>query len=252
MSSLLTAPETLPPAPRSVHRKRGSGCGVNFLRLFILPHTLVGVGLIVAIPVTAYIRNCGQPVTATVDKLDTHRSSKGKISYYVDYHFTLDDRRYDERDSVPLDTYAYTHRGDQIAGRAGLVFNHALFFGPGAFGGPGVLALMGFALFWNGIVGIFFYTAWIAPIRQRLLVKHGAVAAGVVSGKEIIRGKGTRYKISYTFTPRNFDDQTGSCIVSRSVYDDTEPDAPCTILYDQNKPRRNLAYEFCDFRVLSG
>jgi len=254
MSSVLPASAltTLPPPPRTVHRKLGSGCGINFLRLFILPHTLIGIALLVAIPINLYIQTCGRPVTATVDKLDTHKSSKGKIYYRVHYHFTLDARRYDSQDSVPLDTWNRTHAGDAIAGRAASVFGHALFFSAGPFGGPSVLVLTGFALFWNSIVGVFFYIAWIAPIRQRLLVKYGAAAPGVVTGKHVIRGKNTRYKISYTFASRNFGKQSGSCTVSRSMYDAAQADAPCTILYNSEKPRRNLAYEFCDYRVTSG
>jgi hypothetical protein len=252
MSSALTTPTTLPPPPRRVHRKFGTGCGINFLRLFILPHTLIGIALLAGVLVAAYISTAGQPVTATIDKTDTYTSAKRRTSYRVYYHFTLDGIRYDKRDTVPFDTYTRAHPGDSIAGRAGLVFNHAFFYGPGPYGEPNPFLLAAFALFWNGIVGIFFYIAWIAPIRQRLLVKYGSAAPGVITGKRIWRGKKTHYRLSYTFTPRSWDAQHGSCHVSRSMFDAAQPDDPCTILYDPNQPKRNLAYEFCDFTATSG
>ena len=57
---------TFPPPPRRVRRKSlGSGCGVAFARLFLLPHTLIGIGLLLSVPQHLYVRYFGTPVTAT-------------------------------------------------------------------------------------------------------------------------------------------------------------------------------------------
>ena len=100
MSTLLsrmlaaTFSRTLPSPPRQVHRSASSGCSLTFLRLFILPHMLIGIGALAYIPVRALVQYFGTPVTATVQRKDSRNGSKGKVIRSVQYHDSFADRTY--------------------------------------------------------------------------------------------------------------------------------------------------------------
>src|SRR6478609_8687602 len=52
-------PTAPPPAPREVRRRLGTLIGLWVIRLFILPHTLVGIGLLVAMLFLPFWQLCG-------------------------------------------------------------------------------------------------------------------------------------------------------------------------------------------------
>src|SRR5437867_3035224 len=86
MSSTENTPVRLPPPPREVHG--GVGCAIWFVRLFILPHMLVGIFLIARLVLTALTAVFGTDRVATVTKAYTSQTSKGGTIYHIDYHYS--------------------------------------------------------------------------------------------------------------------------------------------------------------------
>jgi len=236
----------LPLAPRTARRKDWtSGCALWFVRLFILPHTLVGIFLLLSVPSHWFVAHFGTPVTAVVDGRDTTLTRKGRALYKVYYHYMLNNRRYPENKSVGQEKYEQTHVGDRFAGRASALVGHALFVDSDRHS-DGTLG-MAFALFWSGIVSIFVYGAWVAPLRQRWLVMIGQPAIGTVTGRREKKGKGTTYTVLYAFTAPGGMAYSGKWNVSNLDYQRAVEGSEVTVLYHPRNPRRNLPYEYCDF-----
>ena len=76
------------PPPRSIRRRAGSsGCGLIFGRLFILPHMIIGVMLLLAVPVTITAVFFGNVHNGRVVRTWTARGSKGRTNYNLRYAF---------------------------------------------------------------------------------------------------------------------------------------------------------------------
>jgi hypothetical protein len=239
--------EVLPPAPRTVRRKLGSGCGLWFMRLFILPHTLAGIFLLTLFPANWYVDHYGKTVTATVDRRDMTQTKKGGTLFHLYYHYDFGGRRYEASDSVGEERYVRDREGTHFDGRAaGGLFGRPVFRGPSA-AGEFQWSLLAFALVWNGFLSFLLYAVWIEPLRQRRLVKHGQVATGVVTSRRITRRRGTVHELMYAFTADDGFNYAGSCSVTPADYERTGEGAQFLVLYDPARPRRNLAYRFSDF-----
>ena len=235
---------SLPPPPRMVRRKFGTGCGVWFLRLFILPHTIVGGFLLLTVPTRLYVHYLGTAVNATIDAVEPRTSRKGGDYYLVTYHYLLNGRRYDGSESRTVRPVV----GETFAGRAAAFAGHDV-FRPARFSAPSdLLPLLGAAIFWNGVVSVFLYIAWVVPFRDRWLARHGEATLGAITGKEMHRGKGTTYSVSYEFEVDG-QDYRGKGKVDFAAYDLTREGMPVTVLFDPSRPKRSLPYELSDFVV---
>src|SRR3954447_20568940 len=106
-----TEPELTAATPRGVRYRDGwaTGCGLWAVRLFLLPHTIIGVCVLVAalyatglyVGVLAF----GTDYPGQVVKKEERPGSKGKIGRYVDYEYTANGRRYTGRVLVNADEY---------------------------------------------------------------------------------------------------------------------------------------------------
>jgi hypothetical protein len=240
----------IPPAPRVVRRKPGGGCWLIFLRLFILPHICAGIFLLLSVPAHLFVSHFGTPVTAIVNWEETTPTRKGGLMYEIYYHYTLDGRRYDERASVGASIYRLTRVGDRYLGRASGLWGHALFVGPAEWEEAGPLAMLGIALGWNGLLSVFLYVFWVVPLRERWVARIGQPVLGIVTGRREHSGRGGRiYRLSYAFTTPEGLEYTGKCDVTNWVYETILDGASIIVLYDPQRPRWNLAYDYCDFVV---
>jgi hypothetical protein len=238
----------VPPAPRVVRRKTGSGCLLTFLRLFILPHIFAGVYFLLSVPAHLFVSHFGTPVTAIVDREETTSTRKGGFMYDIYYHYMLDGRRYDERASVGQSTYNRTRLGDRYGGRASGLCGHALFVGPQEWEEAGPIGMLGFALGWNGILSVFLYFLWVVPLRERRIARIGQPVLGIVTGRRERSGRGGRiYQLTYAFTTPEGLEYTGKCGVTNWVYQTALEGTTLIVLYDPRRPRWNLAYDYCDF-----
>jgi hypothetical protein len=106
-----------------------------------------------------------------------------------------------------------------------------------------------FGLLCLGIMsGVILYVVWIVPIRTRRLIRHGAIAEGIV--QEVIpQPKNNQQSVKYTFTPAgaSWDRRRGSTVAPQKQ--SALPGQRVTVFYDPQRPRHNVAYEFCEFET---
>src|SRR5215472_10519475 len=103
---------SLPPPPRSV--RGGVGCGVWFVRLFTLPHTLIGIGLLLNIPLTILWALAGTELPATILRGETSTSRKGGVSYTLHYRYAAGGQSFENSDGVGEGIYYKYMVGDRL------------------------------------------------------------------------------------------------------------------------------------------
>jgi hypothetical protein len=247
----------LPPPPRKVHG--GFGCGLWFGRLFIMPHMCVGVAMAGRLILTVLAAVYGKNLVAKVTDTHTSRGSKGGTTYHVAYTYSVEGREYSDTDTVRAGTYEALRNPKILEGRAATVRVRYLGSGPlhfhvltqdgSAWGAVGFLLF--FVLFWNGLLSVFVYVLWVAPIRQRSLIRNGEVTAGTIVSSRVHRGKGTTYYATFRFRdPERGEEITQEMQVpGEAQHSALKPGFEVTVLYDPSKPKRATVYEFCGYKV---
>jgi hypothetical protein len=265
-------PELAQPPPRPVQRRGGwqSGCGLWFLRLFLLPHTLAGVWLLAMATASTVlwvgVLLLGTEVAGNVVRKTEHRSRKGGVYREVEYSFLVDGVEYTGKVSPDADGYAALQEGQPITVRA-------LPWAPGggdSIGGfgrrhwprmPGcspfwdVTWFWFIALFWNGILSVFLWQAYVRPWFQRRLLRHGLPATGVVLQARSGTNRGTRFlRVRYEYTPAPGDAgadrlYAGSVTATGPGFPAFEEGDELTVLYDPRRPRRSVPYRLADYEV---
>lgn len=242
--------ELLTPTPRAVQRK-GKRIGRIAVSLFLVPHTLIGIGIIVVCilnPIVIF----GTPARqAVVQRVYSSHSSKGGTSYFVQYMYMMDGAERVSTDQLYRKETKQFHAHDKIAVHA--VRIGSKYYGMRELSVSRYMAhdapLWFAAVFWNGIVSLFWLFFW-GPVRlARSLVRSGTPAAGTVTGKRISRGKSNTPIVKYTFCPRESPNQplTRELQVSREAWEAACEGQVITVLYQPDNPKRNVAYEFCDY-----
>jgi hypothetical protein len=258
MLTRMEPPTRLPPPPR--HVSGGAGCAIWFGRLFILPHTIVGLFLLGHLAMSFLVAALGTDLRAEVTQTHTSRGSKGSISYQVQYNYAAGDMHYKSSGSVQARTYARLDRPQsaEATGPLPTVGIRLLQMGPLHYHlltedrsawREGLDSLF-IALFWNGILSVFIILLWIAPIRARSLVRHGQVAVGTVVKTRVNRGKSYTYYATFQFrNPENGAEIEKEMSVPKARFDDAIPGRVVTVIYDLRKPRRAIAYELSEYKV---
>ena len=303
-------PTHLPPPPRRV---RGSdGCGIWFGRIFILPHTAVGIGAVGYLLFLILWALFGREIPAVVTDSGESHSSKNGDSYTLKFRYqvgsgsvgtaggtrgsTVGAETKFGSDGVPASVYERYKAGeftqvtlryfaigplvhaelDKVPGRGagtdGASNNVPLLETEG--GGSsnsipvageaasesigshwgGVVVLLVWSAFWNGIMSVFWYVLWIKPLRRRQLYKRGLVTTGTVVSKRVRTGKNSTYYVAYTFR----DPETGQSIkaettVAAAAWNRAMEGQSVTVLYAANNPKRSTVYEYGGYGVdLSG
>jgi hypothetical protein len=250
MTAIDLAP-IVPPPPRIVKRRISGGCGLAIMRLFILPHTVAGLFLLLSVPAHLYVHLFGTPVVAVVDRSEISASKKGHRSYEIYFHYTVDGHRFHDQTSAGIDEPQRAVAGFTFDGLASQFAEHAMFIPHDKSLVGDVLPLLLAALLWNGILSLFLYAVWINPIRQRWLFKYGQAATGAVTGHREIRGKGTRHVVEYEFTTLNGSRVKGKGDVPKRTYDQIADGSPVAVLYIARRPGWNQLYAHGDFLVKS-
>ena len=253
---LSRTPTPLPPPPRRVRGTPGGLSQLWFPRIFILPHTAVGIGAtcwwIFGLLWVMFAANIPGYVTGT----DIHTSRKGFKSYIAKYEYRVGDEvktgsgkvskalyeSFQNRDDPrPTVTVRYLRLGP---------FKHAGLSGSDTpFGGFAFFTL--WVGFWDSIMSVFLYQLWIKPLRLRQLYKHGEACEGTLVKKRVQTGKSSSYYVSYTFKHP----LTGELIATESqvwnvdAWKAAKEGALVTILYAPNNPRRSAVYELGGYRV---
>jgi len=257
MLSSETAPTPLPPPPRSV--RGGAGCGLWLVRVFILPHVCVGVGVAGLTVLTALVAALGTDLAATVTGAHTSRGHKGGISYQIDYRYRIGARDYTHSGGVSAETYAAVGHPRDLEGPPATVRVRHLTIGPWNYGvltqertaWKAAGGLLVFAVFWCAILSIFVYLIWVIPIRNRLLVRNGQTTTGTIVKSRVNRGKSTSYYATFRFqdpaTGREIEREM--TLPGKEQYEAAWAGKAVTVVYSPRHPKRALAYELSGYRV---
>jgi Protein of unknown function (DUF3592) len=264
MSPHTFEPELDQPTPRRVAAREGCayGCGLWFVRLFALPHTLAGPFLLYqagrAIVLYLGVLLAGTEVEGTITKTAEHTGKKG-TSYTADYVYTLDGAEYTAQTSLDADEFATLRKGQAIPVRvwevapddahwAGVSGNHPLRGVGGACFGAGI---------WNGALAVFIYFFYVRPWRRRWLVRYGVPTPGVVRSVAVVHeNKQLAYKVRYEYAvPAGHRTAggryTGSVKASKdSGAADVRVGDVLTVLYDPWRPWGSLLYRFADHKAV--
>src|SRR5688572_30797451 len=253
--------------PRRLRRRNGpeaTGCGLWFLRLFILPHTLIGLGLIGWVFVNFALLVAGTSTDAQVIAKSTGRG-KNEQTYVVEYVFGENNRFHDKTSvnravyqrialpdgkvQVEKDTSAppptipirYLSAGDLHYSQSRL--------------GTGIWGVLGFSLvfatFWNAILSIFFYMAWIGPFVGNKLYRSGTVARGKITKKRVISGRPRRVKLTYEFETDSGQQVTSTMTAGQASRAESEAyvGQVVTVLYSPDRPNKSVLYEYGNYEV---
>jgi hypothetical protein len=248
-------PELLAGTPRKVVAVSWtSSLGIGCLRLFILPFILVGFGLLLAVVGTVSLATFHAETRGVVTHKETEDDEDGP-SYRIAYRYDVGGREYHARDTIPADAYVAITEGADVPvaylpGFAGL-YSIAL---PG---GRTILQtlpfLVPFCAFWNGIVSVFVWLAYVAPVRQKWLYRWGAVTQGMIVRKQTSTSDdSTTYRLYYEFPDPEFLGRTrhGNELMTEEQYLQAQEGDSLTILYNPRRPKQNTAYSYGGYRVV--
>lgn len=263
MTNFTFEPELNRTPPRPVRYRHGwqAGCGVWFIRLFMLPHTIIGIGfLCYAIASTglfAAVGLLGSNYDGRIVKKDDTRSSKGTRHYYVQYVYDVDGQGYSGEVKVDKERFDQVREGDAITVRAWDVMPDSGQWPrvPGHWPASCVGELWAVTMFWNGILSIFLWWMYVRPWRQRRLVRIGIPTAGIIREVNMQVNKGTKsFVIRYEYAVPATDDRPGQVLNGklRSTVKNAEHAKRgdvATVLFHPRKPSRSLLYAYCDYRA---
>lgn len=246
----------MPPPPRTVRGKLGSG--IWFGRIFIIPHTLIGIGILIYWIFTALWVFFGSDISGSVIKAEIRYSSKHGDKYELTYQFIAGGKMKYRTDSV---SYAFYQRYlSRDKDEDFPVTVHYLSIGPleksamreGGSLWSGYLGLTVILLFWNVVVSIITYQLWVKPLQSRFLYINGQATNGTVISKRSYKGKSTAYYVTYSFQdPYSGKEFEREMAVWRSAdWQRAVQGQSVTVLFSRNNPKRSTVYEFGGYEVV--
>lgn len=250
-------PELLGPLPRMVSRKKrrtGLGC----VRIFILPHMLVGIGLIVYLLFLAFMAVAGEEVAGRVVAAREGTDDDGDPVYTLEYEYRAGGGEHRGSSTVSREVYRRLADGGVVRV---VTFPPAPGIGSGIAGDSGqgmrLLFMSGFALFWNGILSVFVWQLWVAPALHRRLYRFGTAVTGTVKEKRAPAGDASRtHVLHYRFAAGGDAGAPGmvegKMAVRREDYAGVREGDQLTVLYSPVRPRRNILYRFGEYVVVPG
>jgi hypothetical protein len=259
--SVYRSPDPPPTLPRPLVRRPQAAGAIRWLaRLFILPHVLVGLSFLATIVIAVSNPLFGTDTDAHITEERVSRIKSG-YSYQV--------------------TYAYVHGGRQILGYRSFslggrsspsdeerlspgkivpvrhigvgALRHEELLLPGESAWKGVAPVLFMAAFWNGIVGVFVYTLWYLPWRNRNLLRWGTAVPGQITRLHTKTGKSTSYHADYTFTmPGGTVHEATMTVSTKELWETLAEGQPVTVLRSPGGPKPSVIHEASDYTWVSG
>lgn len=241
--------------PRPIRRRTGRGWLIGFQQIFILPHTFVGIGLIVFMVGSWIFLIFGTTVPAQITELKTTRGSKNTTAYEVHFRYQHFGAEHQEQTTVPKAVFDTLHQNDMtevkvfplpISKLTQLKY-------PGSFDSHVVKVMVStaMALFWNGIVSVFLWAFYIRPLINRWLIQNGWPASGQITGKSVKGGKTTTYYVEYQFALPKDGTKQGKMEVTADAYSLVNQGDSVSILYSTKNPGWSVVYELADYEVVT-
>lgn len=242
------------------------------MRVFVLPHTLIGLYMVWMIIRTVALPLSGEEVLARVTRVWSEPGGKGGTRYKASLQF-------DDHGVVRTDTTSITEPRFRELQRA-----FAAASGPERAEGPdvppesdwqpaavryirlgpltraeltdgshrddfgGLVCLVPWAMFWNTAVAVFWHQLYVVPARQRRLVRRGRPARGRVTDKTV-KGRST-YRVAYVFETEAGRAAAGAFEVSPAVWNGAKPGDEVTVLHYAGRDSPSLVYEYCEYTAV--
>jgi hypothetical protein len=238
-------------------RVRERHASLLLARLFILPHTLIGLFLLLFVmPGVVLWAAAGDDHIAKVTRIWTDRGSKGRTRYNAAFTYTL---ATGPRPSKEIITSAQYQRLYKTAPQDRTLRIRAIKVGPlfydkhidsSATAWSYVVGVWCFSLFWCAVTGVFVYLLYIQPYLQRRLYRSGETTPGKIISKRTQRGKTTTNYLRYAFTlpdGRQFEKEMPT---KRTLWEIAQIDQPVTVLYSPSNPKRSVVYDYGPYECL--
>lgn len=239
-------PELRGAVPRTVARRKEHGSLFGWPMAFVLPHTLIGLGIFGAVAFTAMFVAFGTEQTARVVEV-TQSTYKGRPSWHLTYEYTHDGRRFTAHSPYParptleptapfpvrafnLGPLEHSEPVDQ--------FTPFVLFGA-----------LGLCLFWNGIVFMFHYNFWVRPLRWRTLVRTGQTLRGVLTDKRELGGRGKSWLVRYRYEV-DLQSFERKMTVRQEDFATAEVGAAVTVLVNPERPKQSVLYAYSPWKVI--
>ena len=252
-------PASLPPPPRRVRAKLGGS--IWFGRIFLLPHTLIGIGAAGYLLFLLLWQLLGTDIPGTITDKKIQYSSKHGKHYQLTYEYKAGGGPQFGTQNVSPALYQSYHPREATNPP---VTVHYFAIGPmkhtalresgSLWSGIGFMAL--WTGFWNLVVFIFVYQFWIKPSQAKRLYRYGEAATGTVLDKRLSATRSSTRKPTYYVSYEFREPSSGQTLQNEiqvwnpAAWEQAEDGQIITVLYLRDNPRQNTAYEFGGYRVV--
>ena len=240
--------------PRKVRYRNKSGClGIWGIRLFILPHTLVGLGIVLMFLFKITLGLFGSRVDGRYENESSKLSSKGKAIPLLTYSFFANQ----ERHFVEVEVSESHNRILKDKARLPIVYlaifpsKTSQLIDPDHTFPPDTWMAGGIALFWNSILSVFFYAVYIVPYRKKRLLMYGIETSGQVTACSSYRGSkgGTRYAVAFSYMVNGVKYENTEN-VTKEEFENIHEGMSLRIMYDPTKPKRSTAAQLSFWEIV--
>lgn len=234
--------------PRVVARRPGSGAGNFFVFAIFLSIGLVIAAFCIAEPLFLLL---SPAIPGHVIGTESHFTSgrHGGWTYRIKFVYTENGRELSDRQTTSFRRFRSAHAGDPVQVHAIDIGNwhyDELDMTSGDYVGTRWFIWL-WVLIWNG--GILFILRAIL-ITPRRLIRDGKPVIGQITGKQMVRGKSTSFYLKYTYQPEGTEPLNRQMSVNRSTYDQAVENTDVVVLYDPERPKRSLIYQYSPYQAL--
>lgn len=245
---------TIGPPPRKIVPRPNYKKSTWVEWFIIMPHTLVGVGLLLVFLAKLAMGTIGTKVDAEMVSKYFNRSSKGGMTYYVKYQFPVDGEMIEGRSRISHQLYQAMPEQERVP-VAYLNFAPGVFsdfIEPGKTFPDNTWMLLFFSAFWNAMLFVLLHYLVFRPQRSKHLVIHGAETEGVVTDIKLTnrRQSPSAAEISYQYEV-NGQPHTGKESVPMDVHDATQVGDELKVVFDPANPKRSVAVTLCPWEVVA-
>lgn len=240
--------------PRKVRYRNKSGClGIWGIRLFILPHTLVGLGVALMFLFKITLGLFGSRVDGRFENESSKLSSKRKTITLLTYSFFANQ----ERHFVEVEVSDSRNRMLKEKARLPIVYLAILprqtsqLMETDQMFPPDTWVSGGIALFWNSILSVFIYAIYILPYRKKRLLMYGVETSGQVTACSSHRGPkgGIRYAVAFSYMVNGLKHENTEN-VTKAEFENIHEGMSLRIMYDPIKPQRSTAAQLSFWEIV--
>jgi hypothetical protein len=246
----------LPPPPRQV--RGGAGPGLWLARVFMLPHTFIGIASIAFLIFLFFWAVLGTTVPGVITDMEKGRTSKGGDMFSLKYSYTANGVVHEKSQGIDRAEFDRLQNLSALSEKNPLLTVKFFTLGslhyaalPAYESSSLVFVFLGlWAAIWNGVVGAFIYQLWVKPARLWSLYKNGLSATGIIVSKRMSRGRSPTCFVSYVFQdPATGHECSGECEVKRIPWETASEGQKVTVIYAAENPNHSTVFGMGDYDV---